>query len=78
MTGQVKDSTSRSPLLAGRELEEGTILQTLFALKDAIKLTELEGPHLTRRGIINNRIVQSWLDKIYISNNGNWICDRVI
>jgi endonuclease/exonuclease/phosphatase family metal-dependent hydrolase len=48
-------------------------IKTRFALKDAIKITQLNGPIFTRRGKIHERLIQSTLDRIYTSDHGNWL-----
>jgi hypothetical protein len=73
MTEEIKDSTSRSPLLISNQLEEWRVLKTRFSLKDALHVTKLNGPKFTRRGKIDNNIIQSRLDQFYISDHGTWV-----
>jgi exonuclease III len=73
MTEGQSDSTSLYPLLSGTEQEEWMIFKLRFALKDAISLTNLQGPLFTRRGNLQGIINQSRLDQFYISDNGNWL-----
>jgi exonuclease III len=75
MVEQASDSTSNSPLLTGEELEEWRLLKLKLSLKDAAHIKRITGPKYTRRGTLDDKLVQSRLDRFYFSEWGTWLQD---
>jgi hypothetical protein len=73
MTEDEEDLTSIYPLLSGEELEEWRLLKLKLLLKDAAHIHRIIGPKYTRRGTIEDCLIQSRLDRFYFSEWGTWI-----
>ncbi|KAL3679387.1 hypothetical protein R1sor_022343 [Riccia sorocarpa] len=66
-----RDSSGPSPLLKGSPLQAWSELEQAWALEDAFsRAWKREGPRYTRQVVRSNRLDQSRLGRIYISNNG--------
>jgi exonuclease III len=72
MVESQSDSTSNSPVMNGDKLEEWRLLKMKLALKDAAEIKDITGPKFTRRGTIEEYLVQSRLDRFYFSDWTNW------
>jgi hypothetical protein len=74
MIEYAEDSTGLSNLVQGRELTSWRLLKNHFDMADAFNLVnKLEGPRFTRRGHHQGRLVQTRLDRFYLSTRGWWI-----
>ncbi|KAL3701989.1 hypothetical protein R1sor_020011 [Riccia sorocarpa] len=74
MVEATRDSMGPSPVLRGRELRSWTLCRNQGDLIDGWKVAlESLGPWFTRQAVHGTRIDQSRIDRLYISNRGDWV-----
>ncbi|KAL3682896.1 hypothetical protein R1sor_000918 [Riccia sorocarpa] len=74
MVESTKDSIGPSVVLRGRELRSWNLCSNQGDLIDSwLTALESKGPWFTRQALHGNRLDQSRLDRIYISNRGEWV-----
>jgi exonuclease III len=77
MTENRSDSTGISPSLQGRELEAWRLFKTRFNLQDAHSIAgKIDGALYTWRRTRGQELVQSRIDRFYISDGG-WSMDSI-
>ncbi|KAL3680581.1 hypothetical protein R1sor_023537 [Riccia sorocarpa] len=68
------DSVGPSPVLKNEELHSWELCTGSADLIDArLCASQTSGPHFTRQAWHGNRFDQSWLDRFYLSSNGEWV-----
>ncbi|KAL3698385.1 hypothetical protein R1sor_012461 [Riccia sorocarpa] len=74
MVENTRDSIGPSPVLKGRELRSWTLCSNQGDLIDGwLTALDSNGPWFTRQAVHGLRLDQSRLDRLYISNRGEWI-----
>jgi exonuclease III len=74
MTESRSDSTGFSPSLQGRELEAWRLLKTRFNFQDAYSISgKIDGALYTWRRTRGQVLVQSRIDRFYLSDGGWWL-----
>jgi hypothetical protein len=74
MMEESSDSAGILPLIHRQELEAWRIFKTRFNLKDALFVTgKSDGVHHTWRHSRSGRLIQSRIDRFYLSNGGWWM-----
>lgn len=73
MIESLNDSTGISNLLRGGEMDAWRLFQNRFDCTDAIRAAhKFEGSRYTRRGMHGGQLIQSRLDRFYLSSKGWW------